>query len=156
MKNAFALLICFIASFSAGGFGSQYKPGEWYASLQKPIWTPPSLAFPMAWTILYALMSIAAWLVWKHRAENSSVTTALLLFALQLILNAAWSWIFFGRHQMGWALVEMLGLWVVIAGMLYLFWKIDAMAGYLMIPYLAWVSFALVLNWAIWKMNINS
>ncbi len=153
MRNTLALLLWFMASFSAGWFGSQFKPGEWYQSLHKPIWTPPSLAFPIAWTILYSLMSVAAWLVWKKRGEDSLVLTALVFFLTQLVLNAAWSWVFFGRHQMGWALFEIGVLWLMIALTVYSFLRVNSLAGFLVIPYLLWVSFAFVLNWAIWRMN---
>ena len=153
MKNVIALLFWFAVSFSAGWFGSQFKPGAWYASLQKPNWTPPPLAFPIAWAILYALMSVAAWVVWGKRGEDSSVRIALLFFLIQLVLNALWSWIFFGRHQMGWAFIEMSGLWLVVAATLYFFWRINSTAGILLIPYLFWISFAAILNWAIWKRN---
>ncbi|MCG3206364.1 MAG: Tryptophan-rich protein TspO [Elusimicrobia bacterium] len=153
MKNILALLFWFMASFSAGWFGSQFKPGEWYQSLQKPSWTSPALAFPIAWTILYSLMSVAAWLVWKKRSEDSFISTTLVFFLIQLVLNAAWSWIFFGRHQIGWALLEMGALWLMIALTVYSFLKINPLAGFLMIPYLLWVGFALILNWAIWRRN---
>ena len=153
MKNMFALLICSLASFSAGWFGSQFKPGVWYQTLQKPSWTPPSIAFPIAWTILYTLMGVASWLVWKKRENNSAVSVALFFFAVQLVLNALWSWIFFGRHQLGWALLEMGALWLMIAATAYSFWRISATAGFLLVPYLFWVSFAFILNLAIWERN---
>jgi translocator protein len=153
LKNSISLLLWLAASFSAGWFGSQFKPGEWYASLQKPNWTPPPLAFPIAWTILYALMGVSAWLVWGKRGEDSLVRPALLFFLVQIVLNALWSWIFFGQHEMGWAFVEISGLWLAVAVTLVFFWRINPTAGILLIPYLLWISFAAVLNGAIWKNN---
>ncbi len=98
-------------------------------------------------------MGGAAWMVWKARIANPSAKTALALFIVQLVVNALWSWIFFGRHQIGWALVEISTLWLAISATLYFFWRVSPAAGMLMVPYLAWVSFAVVLNWAIWKRN---
>ncbi len=98
-------------------------------------------------------MSVAAWLVWKKRGEDSLVSTALVFFLIQLVLNAAWSWVFFGRHQIGWALFEMGALWLMIALTVYSFLRINLRAGFLLIPYLLWVSFAFILNLAIWKRN---
>ncbi len=151
--NTLALQGFLAASFCAGWIGAQFKPGDWYQSLVKPGWTPPGIAFPIAWTVLYALMSVAAWLVWKKRGQDASAFNALLVFAVQLVLNAAWSWIFFGRHQMGFALLEMSALWGTILVTLLLFWRVSATAGILLVPYLLWVSFALALNAAIWKRN---
>lgn len=149
------LVFWFLVSFSAGWFGSQFKPGVWYENLHKPVWTPPSLAFPIAWTLLYSLMSIAAWMVWKNFHANSKNYGVFGWFFLQLILNALWSWIFFGLHQMGWALIEMLGLWVAIVMTTYSFYKVLPLAGYLLFPYILWVSFAAILNFSLWKMNLR-
>lgn len=86
MKNILTLFLWWTISFSAGWFGSQFKPGIWYENLQKPSWTPPAIAFPVAWSVLYTLMGTAAWLVWKRRAEHSLVSAGIVLFFVQLIL----------------------------------------------------------------------
>jgi len=153
MKNLISLLLWCGVSFSAGWFGSHFKPGPWYETLNKPGWTPPPLAFPIIWTTLYLLMGVAAWLVWKQRDANPFVRTALVFFILQLCLNAIWSWIFFGQHQLGWAFVNISALWVLIALTLASFWRVNTTAGLLFVPYLLWVSLAGVLNWSIWKNN---
>ena len=108
--------------------------------------------FGPVWTTLYVLMGISAWLVWKKKGFDGA-RTALLLFGVQLLLNALWSWLFFGLHAPGLAFVEMLLLWVVILATLLSFWKISPLAGSLLIPYLLWVSFAAVLNLQIWRLN---
>jgi tryptophan-rich sensory protein len=132
--------------------GSRFMPGEWYASLAKPAWTPPSAIFGPVWTTLYVLMAVAAWLVWK-RAGFSGAGQALGLFIFQLILNVLWSYLFFGLHRIGFAFVDVVALWIVILMVMVLFWGKDWRAGALMIPYLAWVSFASSLNFALWRMN---
>jgi benzodiazapine receptor len=152
MIKSLSLLLFVLLSFSAGWFGSQFKPGAWYNSLAKPIWTPPALAFPIAWTILYALMGTSAWLVWQKRADKE-IGWALSAFLLQLIFNAAWSWIFFGRHAIGAALLEIAALWMLIAVTMVLSWRISPAAGWFLAPYLLWVSFAVALNGAIWFRN---
>ncbi len=153
MKNALSLAFWVLLSFSAGWFGSQFKPGTWYQELSKPSWTPPSFVFPIAWSLLYTLMGVSAWLVWQKRAQSSWVTTALILFVVQLFLNALWSWIFFGLHQMGWAAMEIGLLWAVVLATLIFFFKISNVAGFLFVPYLVWLTFAFALNTAIWMKN---
>jgi tryptophan-rich sensory protein len=128
-------------------------PGPWYESLVKPSWTPPSSVFGPVWTLLYIMMGIAAWLVWQRRAV-AHVTVPLLLFAVQLILNGMWSYIFFGRQEPAVAFFEIVVLWAAILFTLVAFWKIRAAAGALMVPYWLWVSFASVLNFQLWRLNI--
>jgi tryptophan-rich sensory protein len=124
----------------------------WYTTIQKPDWLPPNWAFPVVWTLLYVLMGVAAWLVWRER-RKARVMLPLLLFVLQLILNAGWSIIFFGFRQFGWAFAEIVLLWGAIAATTILFYKTKPWAGYLMVPYLLWVTFAAALNAAIWVLN---
>lgn len=135
----------------AGLIGSQFEAGAWYDALEKPAFNPPSSIFAPLWTALYLLMGVAAWLVWdRHR---TAANPALALFVLQLAANAAWSWLFFGRHSPGAALADSVILWVLILGTTWAFLRLRTIAGVLMIPYLAWVSFAAVLNFEIWRLN---
>jgi len=141
-----------LAAFGAAAVGSQFLPGEWYAQLTKPAWNPPNWVFGPVWTLLYAMMGVSAWLVWKD-AGFKGATTALSLFGVQLALNAAWSWFFFGLLQPGLALVDIVLLWIAIFATLISFWRIRGLAGALLVPYLAWVTFASALNFSIWQLN---
>jgi tryptophan-rich sensory protein len=129
-------------------------PGEWYVQLQKPRWTPPGYIFGPVWTFLYASMGVAAWLVWK-RSGFAGARPALSVFLIQLAFNAAWSWIFFGLHRPGLAFAELIVLWAAILLTVITFWQQYAPAGILLVPYLLWVSFAAILNYYIWRMNIG-
>lgn len=141
-----------LLTFAAAAIGSQFMPGEWYARLAKPSWTPPSWLFGPVWTLLYVLMAVAAWLVWKDRGF-AGARVALVLYSVQLAFNAAWSWLFFGLQRPGLAFAEILVLWIAILATLIAFWRHRALAGALLVPYLAWVSFATALNLAIWRLN---
>ena len=138
--------------YGAALIGAQFMPGEWYAALEKPTWTPPDWLFGPVWTVLYGMMAVAAWLVWKEfgfRAASGS----LVLFVGQLGLNSAWSWVFFGLHRPGLALFNLVALCVVVAGLAFIFWKRIRLAGGLLVPYLLWISFAAALNFEIWRLN---
>ena len=139
-------------SFAAAGVGSRFSPGDWYAHLAKPAFNPPAWVFAPMWTLLYLVMGIAAWLVWRQR-RVARTAPALALFLVQLALNAAWSWLFFGLHQLGWALVDLAALWLAIGATLLAFWTHRSLAGLLMVPYLLWVSFAAFLNFMLWRLN---
>lgn len=142
------LLLC----FAAAGSAVFVSVDGWYAALNKPSWNPPASLFGPAWTILYTLMAVAAWLVWRE--GGWSVRGKILgLFLAQLLLNALWTPLFFGLHWMDVAFAEILILWVMIALTMKAFWKVKPAAGLLLLPYLAWVSFAAVLNFTIWRMN---
>ena len=142
------VLLCFGAAASAA-FGS---PGQWYAELNKPAWNPPGWIFGPVWSALYLSMAVAAWLVWReggwHRQRR-----ALGLFLAQWALNFLWTPLFFGLHRTGLAFAEILLLWLAIAATAVAFWRIRKTAGALLVPYLAWVSFAAVLNGVLWRMN---
>ena len=127
-------------------------PGEWYESLTKPPWNPPSIVFAPVWTILYVLMGIAAWMVWRE-AGFSGAKAALALFLVQLVLNALWSYLFFGMQKPMVAFFEIIVLWCMILATLFGFWRVRPMAGALLIPYLCWVGFASVLNYQLWRLN---
>jgi translocator protein len=139
------LIVC----YGAAAFGSRHRPGAWYAALRKPRWTPPGWIFAPVWSVLYTAMAVAAWLVWRSAGPGPE----LVLFAVQLALNAAWSWIFFGRHRPGLALADIVALWLAIAATLLAFRHARPLAAWLLVPYLAWVAFAAALNAALWRLN---
>lgn len=152
MKNMLGLAGWLAGSFAAGWIGSRYMPGEWYASLAKPSWNPPNTVFAPVWTLLYTLMAVAAWRVWRQ-AGFTGAGPALGLFIVQLALNALWTYLFFGLHRPDLAFLDIAVLWLAILGTGILFWRTDPTAGALMLPYLAWVSFAACLNFALWQLN---
>jgi translocator protein len=141
-----------VASFSAATLGALFSPGEWYAALAKPSWNPPAWLFGPVWSALYTMMAVAAWLVWK-RGGFAAQRTPLALFLVQLALNAAWSPLFFGLQWPGVAFAEILLLWLAIVATLVSFLRVNKVAGWLLAPYLAWVTFAAVLNFTLWRMN---
>ncbi len=145
------LALCFGVAGVGGWFTSLGMP-EWYMTLQKPAWNPPSWLFGPVWTALYAAMAVAAWLVWKD-AGFEGAGLALAFFLVQLALNLAWSGIFFALRSPGWALAEILLLWAAILVATILFFRQATWAGILMVPYLLWVTFASVLNGAIARLN---
>jgi translocator protein len=140
------------ACFAAGWFGSQFQPGAWFEQLEKPAWQPPNWLFGPVWTVLYALMAVAAWMVWKRYGFRGA-PVALGLFALQLVLNALWSWVFFGLQRPGLAFVEITVLAVVLTATVVVFWRRRMVAGLLLLPYLGWVLFASALTATIWRLN---
>lgn len=151
-KPLIALIVSFVLCFGAAAIGSQFMPGEWYAGVAKPSWNPPNWIFGPVWSLLYTLMAVAAWRVWRKAGFRGS-GQAMAAFGVQLVLNAAWSWLFFGLHRMDLAFVEILALWVAILATVIAFYRIDRTAAWLMAPYLAWVTFASVLNFTLWRMN---
>jgi benzodiazapine receptor len=152
-RTAAGLVLWILASLAAGWIGSQFAPGDWYASLAKPSWTPPDALFGQVWTVLYIVMGIAAWLVWQ-RAGFSGGSAPLLLFIVQLVLNTLWSYVFFGAHEPMIAFFEIVILWIAILVTITSFWQVKPLAGVLLIPYLCWVGFALALNFEFWRLNI--
>lgn len=148
-----AALVLSLALVAAVAYiGGRFAPGAWYQALEKPLWTPPGWVFGPAWTLLYLLMAVAAWLVW--RAEPTAWARAgLAAYLAQLALNGLWSWIFFGLRRPGLALVDLGVLWAMILLTTVLFWKTRPLAGGLLLPYLAWVSFAGALNFEVWRLN---
>lgn len=151
-RDVLGLAAWLLASLAAGGIGSRFMPDAWYASLAKPSWTPPDAVFAPVWTALYVLMGVAAWTIWRRAGFRGS-PVGLPLFAAQLALNALWPYLFFGLHRPGLAYLEILILWAVILGVTAIFWRESRAAGFLMLPYLAWVGFASCLNLAIWRLN---
>jgi translocator protein len=152
ISSSIGLLASLALVAAVVGVGGRFMPGQWYAQLAKPSWTPPNWLFGPAWTLLYILMAVSAWLVWRS-AGLRSVWMPLCVYILQLILNALWSWIFFGLHRIGLALGNIAALWAAIVVTCVLFWRVRALAGALFVPYLGWVTFAGVLNYAMWRLN---
>jgi tryptophan-rich sensory protein len=149
------LALCIAVCFMAAGIGSMFtgsSVGTWYPTLRKPVWTPPDWVFGPVWTLLYLMMGVSVWLVWRRR-QLTGGGMALGLFALQLTLNVFWSVLFFGLRSPLAGLVDIVLLWAAILATLVVFWRISPVAGALLVPYWLWVSFAAVLNVAIWSMN---
>lgn len=143
-----------VVSFAASAVGAlaSVRANTFYGQLVQPAWAPPATVFGPVWTVLYALMAIAAWLVW--RSDRSAPTRAALwLFAAQLLLNALWSWLFFAWHQGAWAFADIVALWILLVATLVAFWRVRPLAGALLVPYLLWVSFASALNYSVWQLN---
>ena len=146
------LAITFAAA-AIGSLGSRNSAG-FYSDLVQPSWAPPSSVFGPVWTTLYALMAIAAWLVWRERAVNrDNVARSLGFFIAQLLLNTLWSWLFFAWHEGALAFWDIIALWILIVVTLVLFWRVHPLAGLLLLPYLIWVTFAAVLNFTTWRLN---
>ncbi len=146
-----AIAVCFAIAWVGSRSSSAALP-EWYGQLAKPSWTPPSWLFGPVWTVLYLSMAVAVWLVWRDRGLTGA-PVAMALFVGQLVLNAAWSAIFFGLRMPGAAFVEIVALWLAILGTAWAFWRQVPAAGWLLVPYQAWVTFAAALNFAIWRLN---
>jgi benzodiazapine receptor len=148
-----AVLLCEVA----GGIGSTLTRNalkDWYPKLDKPSFTPPDWVFGPAWTLLYAMMGVSLYVVSHQRGEDTGeVRSARILFLVQLVLNVLWSYVFFGRRSPGWALVEIGFLLIAIAATIRTFWKVSRTAALLMLPYILWVSFAVLLNYSIWRLN---
>lgn len=153
-KSLLGLAGWLLVSFSAAAIGAvaTSNAGTFYEQLARPVWAPPASVFGPVWSALYLLMGIAAWLVWRERGSGGA-RPALSLFLVQLVLNALWSWIFFAWQRGVWALGEVGLLWVVILATLVAFWRVRPLAGLLLVPYLAWVSFAAALTYALWQRN---
>ncbi|HEX6373963.1 MAG TPA: TspO/MBR family protein [Longimicrobium sp.] len=143
-----------LASFAAAAVGgvASAGAGDFYQQLVKPGWAPPGWLFGPVWSVLYLLMGIAAWLVWRERGFRGA-RGALTLFVVQLAANALWTWLFFAWRRGALAFGEILLLWVLIAATIAAFWRVRPLAGALLIPYLLWVTFASALTFAVWRMN---
>lgn len=152
IRQTLVLLSFLLVTFAVAGISGVSTSGSvrgWYLTIAKPTWNPPAWVFGPVWTALYAMMAVAGWLVWRRVGWG----WALVWFAVQLALNAAWSPVFFGMHRIGLALVNIALLWLAIIGTMVAFWNVTPVAGWLFVPYLAWVSFATALNFALWRLN---
>ena len=146
-------MTCLVIGYLSGKV-TQESITTWYPTLIKPVFNPPNWIFPIAWTILYIMMGVAGGLIWNYlESDQEKVKKAFTFFIIQLALNALWSYLFFGLHNPFLALIEIILLWLMIFETYTQFKKIDKIAGMLLIPYLAWVTFATVLNASIWWLN---
>ena len=151
-----ALAAFFALTFSAAGIGSAFTARSvrtWYLTLRKPAGNPPAAYFGPVWTALYFLMATAAWNVWRVGDGWTGASSAITTFLIQLVLNAAWSVIFFGMRSPGLAFIEIILLWTAILATVLQFWCISTLSGALLVPYLAWVTYAAYLNAGIWRLN---
>jgi len=148
-RQALALAGFVVVTFCAPLLGIFSKPDLWYEALNKPTWNPPGWIFEPVWSLLYLLMAVAAWLVWRRVGWQR----ALMFYFIQLALNAAWTPIFFGAHELGWALAEILLMWLAILLTMRGFFQVSKPAGWMLVPYLTWVTFAAFLNFTLWRMN---
>jgi tryptophan-rich sensory protein len=145
------LLLCFAVAALSSVLSAR-SIDTWYAGLIKPPLNPPNQAFGPVWTALYALMAVSAWIVWKTR-QSPCRRRGLLLFCVQLALNFLWTWIFFGRHQILTAFIDIVALWIAIFLTILTFRKMSTAAAWMLVPYLAWITFAGYLNLAFWRLN---
>ena len=144
MLAAFVVIVA-----AAASFGAMYMPGAWYAGLAKPAWTPPNWLFAPVWTVLYLFIAVAGWLAWRAAGWGSLLG----IWLLQLVLNASWSWWMFGQHKIFAALLVITGMWLLIVAFIGGAWRVSRPAALLFLPYLAWVSYAGALNFAVWRLN---
>jgi tryptophan-rich sensory protein len=155
--QAIGLIGWLLLSFAAAAIGgmASIEAGDFYAQLDRPAWAPPGWVFGPVWSLLYALQGISAWLIWRQRPSAGPRRTALALFIVQLAINALWSWLFFAWHRGGLAFGEVVLLLAMIVATTAMFWRIRALAGALLIPYLLWVGFATALTYSIWQRNTH-
>ena len=153
-KQVIGLLVWLLLAFAAAAAGglASIQAGPFYLGLVRPPWAPPPWLFGPVWSVLYLLMAVAAWLVWRAGAAKRSAA-GLAVFTVQLALNALWTWLFFAWHRGAWAFAEIVLLWVLIAVTMTLFARTHRLAAALLLPYLAWVTFAAALNFSLWRLN---
>ena len=140
------------ANFAAACSGAFFKPDGWYENLNKPSWQPPNWLFPIVWTPMYIIMAISGWMLWRD-AGPGEATIPLIIYFTHLVFNFAWSAIFFGMKRIGFAMFEIIFLWGTLVGIIVTFYPISPTAAYMMLPYLAWATFAGYLNYVVWQMN---
>lgn len=137
----------------AGSLFTMEGVNGWYKTINRPSWNPPDYVFAPVWTTLYIFMGIALYLIWISNAPRAKKNTAITLFAIQLILNFFWSYIFFTVNEIGWAFVEIVVLWLFILFTIFSFASINKKAAWLLVPYISWVSFAAILTYTVWTLN---
>jgi translocator protein len=156
-SQAIKLVLCVGLCLGVGVLGSLFSTGEslndWYSQLHKPSFNPPNWVFAPVWTVLYILMGVAAFLVWRQGVDRRDVRVGLWLFAAQLGLNALWTPLFFGYHQIGAAFADLVLLWLAILAVITAFQRVSTPAAVCLYPYLGWVSFAASLNGSLWRLN---
>lgn len=156
MSNTLKLIIAVALPLVVGatsGFFTVTGVESWYQTINKPSWNPPNWVFGPVWTTLYILMGIALFLVWKADTSAELKKIAISLFAVQLVFNFFWSFIFFYLQQPGWAVLELAVMWIFILLTIFAFAQVSKTAAWLLVPYISWVSFAGILNYTIWKLN---
>ena len=153
-KQGLGLAGWLLASFAAAGMGglASVNAAGFYGDLVRPPWAPPAWLFGPVWSVLFLLMGVAAWLVWRDHGFRGA-GAALKLYLAQLLANALWSWLFFAWRQGAFAFAEVIVLWLLIAATIFSFWRLHRLAALLLVPYLAWVSFAAALNFVLWRLN---
>ena len=154
VPHVLGLVLWLAVTFAAAGVGgaASANAGAFYGQLQRPGSAPPPWLFAPVWTVLYLMQGVAAWQVWRT-AGFRGASVPLALFLVQLVANALWSWLFFAWRQGAWALAEILVLWVLIVATIAGFWRVQPLAGVLLVPYLLWVTFAAALTHALWRLN---
>ncbi len=145
------LVPCYGAS-ALGAIATGRSVGTWYQTLAKPGFTPPDWVFAPVWSVLYTMMAVALWLVWRRRGL-AGAKAAVALFLVQLALNVGWTWLFFGYRRLGWATVEIVLLLLAIGATIRAFYRIDRIAAALLLPYAAWVAYAALLTASLWRLN---
>jgi benzodiazapine receptor len=149
VKRYTSLFVFLALVAAASATGALYQPGPFYAALAKPAWTPPDAIFAPAWAVLYVMIALAGWIVWRAQGLGA----ALWVWLVQLALNAAWPWLMFGRKQIDMAMIDVTAMWLVIVAFIVVAWPVRRSASLLFVPYLAWVSFAAALNFAVLRLN---
>jgi translocator protein len=153
LHDVLGFMTFIVACAAAAAPGMKFQPGEWYAALRKPAWTPPDWVFPVVWTVLYFMIAIAGWLVWTG-AGSDGAALPLAVFGLQLVFNGFWSVLFFGLRLPGYAFADLVLLWLTILATVLLFLPLQPVAAWLLVPYLLWVGYAGALNFTIWRLNM--
>ena len=149
MRRYISLIVFLLLTTLVASIAGAFTPGEWYAELNKPEWNPPNWLFGPVWSVLYLFIAIAGWLVWRAKGFG----LALFLWFLQLLLNGAWSYFMFGENQIDTAMVDLVLMWVAIVAFMITAWRLSKLAVLLFLPYLAWVTFAGVLNYTLLQLN---
>ena len=151
-KFILAILLCESVGIISGLIANANN-NQWLETLNKPSWNPPAYLFGPVWTTLYVMLGIALFLVWKSNSDKSVKQQAIRWWAIQMVFNFLWSFIFFNQHQIGLAFLDIFVMWIIITVTIFAFAKINKLAAWLLVPYIAWVTFAGILNFAIWRMN---
>lgn len=156
MKHFIKLIISIAIPLTVGAISGMLTSNAvkgWFITINKPSFNPPNWVFAPVWTLLYILMGIAFFIIWKSAVNADVKRTAIIFYSIQLVLNFLWSLFFFGLHQPGWALADIILLWIMILFTIFSFGKISNISAWLLVPYICWVSFATLLNYSFWKLN---
>ena len=154
MQSLLMLLGFVCICFLAAAMGAIFRPGAWYEQLAKPSWRPPNWVFAPVWTLIYLTIAVSGWLVWR-KAGLSEGARPLAIYLVQLMLNAAWTPLFFGLHRPDLAFLDISLLWLSIIATIVVFYPLSPTAAFLLLPYLLWVTFAATLNFSIWRLNLE-